>query len=131
MLPINAAKKWTEDSVYCYERGCNCQGCYMKDLIESIPCQMKKSVMELVRKFGKPQEEKQLSSTQQRVINAILAGCNNKVEIVEYTDLNETNVQSALSKMYEIAEFDGVIYSHKRNKLGDFINWVRKEKDED
>lgn len=129
MLSINTAKKWTEGSVYCYERGCNCQGCYIKDLIESMPCKMKSSVMELVRKFGKPQEEKQLSSTQQRVINAILAGCNNKVEIVEYTDLSETNVQSALSKMYEIAEIDGVIYSNKRNKLGDFIKWVRKEKE--
>ena len=90
---------------------------------------MKAAVIELVRKFGKPQEEKQLSSTQQKVINAILAGCNNKLEIVDYTDLSETNVQSALSKMYELAEFDGVVYKNLRYKLPDFIKWRRRKYD--
>lgn len=123
------ASNWTEGSIFCYERGCNCQGCYLKDLIESMPCQMKAADIELVRKFGKPQEEKQLSSTQQKVINAILAGCNNKLEIVDYIDLSETNVQSALSKMYELAEFDGVVYKNLRYKLPDFIKWIRRKYD--
>lgn len=93
---------------------------------------MKRAVFELVRKFGKPPEyeEKELSITQQKVISAIIAGCNNKTEIAEYTGLTITNVQSALSNMYEIAEFDGVIYKNLRYKLPDFINWVRKGNEE-
>lgn len=125
------AAHWTTGSIFCYHRGCNCQGCYIKELLES-KCLMKRAVFELVRKFGKPPEyeEKGLSISQQKVINAIIAGCNNNTEIAEYTGLTVTNVQSALSNMYEIAEFDGVVYKNLRYKLPEFINWIRKGKEE-
>jgi hypothetical protein len=103
----------------------------MNDLIESIPCRMKKAVLELVRKFGKPPEnENEFTNTQQKVIDAILAGCNDKFEISEKTGLTIQNIQNALSTMYEIAENDGVVYKNLRYKLPDFINWVRKGKEE-
>lgn len=121
---------WTEGSIFCYRRGCNCQGCEMNDLIETR-CQMKRAVFELVRKFGKPPEyeEKGLSISQQKIINAIIAGCNNKIEIAGYTGLTVTNVQSALSDMYEMAKFDGVAYKNLRYKLPEFIKWVRRGND--
>ena len=125
------AAAWTEGSIYCYKRGCNCQGCYMNDLLESIPCRMKKAVLELVRKFGKPPEnENELTKTQQKVIDAILAGCNDKISIAEHTGLSVTNVQDILSDLYKLAEFDGVVYKNLRYKLPDFIEWVRKGKEE-
>lgn len=123
------ATGWTESSIFCYKRGCNCQGCYVKDLLESR-CLMKRAVFALVRKFGKPPEiELKLTRTQHTVINSILAGCNNKTEISEYTGLNIRCVQEALSNMYELAEFDGVCYKNKRYKLGQFIEWIRRKYD--
>lgn len=125
------AALWTEGAIYCYKRGCNCQGCYMNDLIESTPCRMKNAVLELVRKFGKPPEDDGgLTKTQQKIIDAILAGCNDKYEIAKYIDANVQNIQSTLSDMYEIAENDGVVYKNLRYKLPDFIRWVRKGKEE-
>ena len=44
--------KWTVGAAECYERGCICEGCPTQ--LESCKCQMKLSVLELVRKFGKP-----------------------------------------------------------------------------
>lgn len=59
MLNINTyARQWTEGAIYCYKRGCNCQGCYIKELLES-KCLMKRAVLELVRKFGKPPENEE------------------------------------------------------------------------
>ena len=121
---------WTESSINCYKRGCNCHDCYIKDMLET-PCNMKATVFELVRKLGKPPEnERELTNTQQKVIDAILAGCNNKYEIAKKINLTVANVQSALSTMYEIAESDGVVYKNLRYKLPEFINWVRKGKEE-
>jgi hypothetical protein len=92
---------------------------------------MKGAVMELVRKFGKPPEnELELTKSQQKIIDAILQGCNDKYEISEKTNINIGSVQSALSNMYELAEEDGVIYRNLRCKLPDFIRWVRKGKEE-
>lgn len=47
---------WTEFSVYCYLRGCNCEGCSIKKMIES-PCMMKSSVIRIVQNIGRPTEE--------------------------------------------------------------------------
>lgn len=128
MTNIYYPKSWTEGSIFCYKRGCNCQGCYVKDLMESQRCRMKAAVIELVKKFGKPPEnELHLSHSQQKIIDAILAGCNNKKEIAETTGLNIDCVQAALSNMYDLAKNDGIVYKNLRYKLPDFIRWVRGE----
>lgn len=123
------AAEWTEGAIYCYKRGCNCQGCYVKDVLETR-CRMKSAVFELVRKFGSPKEKNRFTSRQQKVINAILEGCNDKYEISNKTGMKVYNVQTALTDMYELAEADGVIYRNLRCKLPDFIKWVRKGKEE-
>ena len=123
------AAEWTEGSIYCYKRGCNCQGCYVKDVLETH-CRMKSAVFELVRKFGSPKEKNRFTPRQQKVINAILEGCNSKYEIAEKTGMKDFNVQSTLSDMYELAEADGVIYRNLRCKLPDFIRWVRRNQND-
>ena len=50
------AMYWTISAVQCYMLGCQCLKCNIPDLLES-KCLMKKAVMELVRKFGKPTQE--------------------------------------------------------------------------
>ncbi len=54
-----AVRRWTATALDCYKRGCNCEGCYYKDFFSesSQKCQMKASVLELVRVIGTPNVE--------------------------------------------------------------------------
>lgn len=50
---------WTDTAVACYEIGCNCANCHIIDGLEALTkenCQMKSSVFQLVKKFGRPQK---------------------------------------------------------------------------
>ena len=50
-----AVRRWTPAAVECYKRGCNCTGCFYSDYFSgSHKCQMKASVLELVRSIGTP-----------------------------------------------------------------------------
>ena len=46
-------RRWTYSAVFCYSRGCMCEGCQYKRIMET-QCLMKETVMELVRVFGAP-----------------------------------------------------------------------------
>ena len=54
-------RRWTTTAMECYKRGCNCEGCFYTDFFgkSSQKCQMKASVLELVRVLGKPDIEMQ------------------------------------------------------------------------
>ena len=54
-----AVRRWTPTALECYKRGCNCEGCFYKDFFSgsSQKCQMKASVLELVRVIGTPSVE--------------------------------------------------------------------------
>ena len=56
-----AVRRWTATAIECYKRGCNCEGCFYKKFFSSSPqkCQMKASVLELVRVIGTPDVELQ------------------------------------------------------------------------
>ena len=56
-----AVRRWTPTALDCYKRGCNCEGCFYKDFFSgsSQKCQMKASVLELVRVLGTPNVELQ------------------------------------------------------------------------
>ena len=46
---------WTTDAINCYKRGCVCMGCPIREIVHSFSkCQMKASVLELVRIHGIP-----------------------------------------------------------------------------
>ena len=49
-----AVRRWTTTALECYKRGCNCEGCFYSDFFSgsSQKCQMKASVLELVRVIG-------------------------------------------------------------------------------
>ena len=51
-----AVRRWTATAVDCYKRGCNCEGCFYNDFFSGShqKCQMKASVLELVRVIGAP-----------------------------------------------------------------------------
>lgn len=56
-----AVRRWTPTALECYKRGCNCEGCFYRDFFSgsSQKCQMKASVLELVRVIGTPNIELQ------------------------------------------------------------------------
>ena len=56
-----AVRRWTPTALECYKRGCNCEGCFYRDFffVFSQKCQMKASVLELVRVIGTPNVELQ------------------------------------------------------------------------
>ena len=51
-----AVRRWTPTALECYKRGCNCDGCFYSAFFKgtSQKCQMKASVLELVRVIGSP-----------------------------------------------------------------------------
>lgn len=50
-------RRWTKSAIDCYNSGCRCSECEYPKILSS-PCQMKKTVFELVRLFGKPENIK-------------------------------------------------------------------------
>jgi hypothetical protein len=52
-----SVRRWTSTAVECYKRGCVCSGCFYSEFFKSSPqkCQMKSTVLELVRVLGTPQ----------------------------------------------------------------------------
>ena len=52
-------RRWTNTALECYKRGCVCEGCFYSDFFNNSKqkCQMKASVLELVRVLGKPDVE--------------------------------------------------------------------------
>lgn len=56
-----AVRRCTPTALECYKRGCNCEGCFYRDFFSgsSQKCQMKASVLELVRVIGTPNVELQ------------------------------------------------------------------------
>lgn len=47
-------RRWTPSAKDCYFRGCVCPGCPIFEIIGN-QCRMKRTVLNLVRKLGKPE----------------------------------------------------------------------------
>lgn len=58
-----SVRRWTQTAIDCYKRGCVCSGCFYNDFFKGGPqrCQMKSTVLELVRTLGTPNIEKKAS----------------------------------------------------------------------
>jgi hypothetical protein len=54
-----SVRRWTQTAIDCYKRGCVCSGCFYYDFFKESPqkCQMKATVLELVRVLGRPNVE--------------------------------------------------------------------------
>lgn len=120
-------REWTDSSIFCYKRGCVCDGCYLPKIMES-KCFMKNAVIELVKKFGMPKEEEILSKTELQIIDAIKSGASDWNSIMEKCKIKKTKLMYCLGKLYKLAENEGVIYETQRNKLKQLVEWIRKAK---
>ena len=130
------AKCWTEDSIFCYKRGCNCSGCYMKNILESDICRLKTAVIELVRKFGAPveKEENVFTESQQKIIDAIIEGCDSIEAIAKKLNKNESAITGMMHVLYLKEKERGWKPIKKgvitKTLLPQFIEWVKRGNDE-
>lgn len=122
---------WTQAAKDCYARGCNCRGCLMKDL--ETGCNMKRAVIELVKKFGAPKEEEESFFTpyEQRILNAIKNGCETVAEISQELNKKESAITGQIHILYIKARSLGWqpvkkgVVAH--SLLPQFVRWVRGE----
>lgn len=123
------AAAWTISSIDCYNRGCRCEGCYMREILET-PCDMKRAVMELVKRFGAPTEQKEERKVPEKhriILEAIRNGAESYDDLYEMTDLKFTSIQTSLSRLYQEAKEQGLVFKNKKYKLPEFVKWIRKQ----
>jgi len=69
---VASVRRWTKTAIDCYQRGCVCENCYYCGFFKDSPqrCQMKATVLELVRVLGIPQniEPKEYLLEEEKVI---------------------------------------------------------------
>ena len=53
----NLAGGWTPQAVECWSIDCVCARCTIQKMMPSTKCQMKATVIELVKKYGNPNKE--------------------------------------------------------------------------
>ena len=61
------SKNWTQSAIDCYNIGCNCSNCNLYKIYFSksiFKCKMKETVVELVRKIGKPTNNEEETSNE-------------------------------------------------------------------
>ena len=117
---------WTEGARFCYQRGCNCRGCYVKDIMDT-KCYMKSAVIKLVEMFGAPKEKSAYTQTEKAVIKAILKGANTKAEIAQVGNIPLSSIN--FTNIYEIARTQGFYPSNQRHILPEYIEWLRWNED--
>ena len=64
-------KKWTTAAIECYQIGCMCSKCSLYKLFfvkRNIMCRMKETVIELVRRVGRPETGKDDVQKQKMVL---------------------------------------------------------------
>lgn len=128
------AKCWTRSAIECYERGCVCSGCLVYEQIGK-DCHMKASVIELVRKFGKPPKKLSnlFTSYELSVLDAIKDGCNTFADIAERLNKSKTAAEGIVHLLYKKARLKGWKPKKKgiitKSLLPQFVDWVRRSYD--
>lgn len=108
---IAAVRRWTEISKDCYKRGCRCSGCYYNQFFEHPnKCQMKASVLELVRVLGKPENPSPINKQH---------FWHPRTQLV-YKYL----LENPLSDKHEISKATGIPV----NSVNTYIQYIQKEK---
>ena len=121
---------WSESAIMCYERGCKCDGCPIQEIITS-QCMMKHSVLVLVKNIGKPPRDENkifrgMNIHEEKIVNAILNGCNTKQEIAEELNTRPELVQNLLNSVYELAIFNGHVFGKRTYRLPELVEFIRK-----
>ena len=118
--------RWSESAIDCYNRGCVCQGCPTKEILET-KCTMKKTVIDLVSKIGIPPNVpfiEGLTAQQNDILACILNGTTEVSAIAEELQIPQTQVRTQLGLIrpyFEEMGFEPKSYSTKTVDLIEFI----------
>lgn len=138
--PRNREYIWTQQAIECYERGCNCDGCYIKEVLETR-CVMKAAVIELVRRYGKPTHEKMINikkksklpinfPDRETIIEGLKQGVSYDV-MAKYYGFKIHTFQTTCKRVYNIDVSEYKQYrkrgSHSQMTLEQFKKWREKE----
>lgn len=131
MLNNNYVKQWTKTAIECYQRGCVCKGCPMSNL--ETPCRMKGSVIELVRKFGAPQDkvkkiDERILEEQEEIIRLVINGISTRKELAAKLNISLTELSSRMIKLYRKAEQEGFKFLTLKYMFYEWVEYIRKEK---
>lgn len=134
IVPNRFVKHWTETSKYCYKRGCNCNGCYVKSIIEE-PCMMKSAVFSLVKKFGAPKDkEKQpaekYTAEQKRIIELVRNGIGQRKKLAKELNISLPLLTNKMMKLYRIAEADGFEFLTLKFMFYEWVEYIRSKDNE-
>ena len=100
---------------------------------------MKTSVINLVRIFGIPPENKEpffegITEPEQKIVDAILDGCETKEEIAERNKVTPDRIQIILDDLYKLAIQNGAVFIKQKYRLPELVDFIRqyaKEKEID
>lgn len=99
-------KVWSESAIACYERGCNCQGCYYTEFFEGSghKCHMNVYVTELVKLLGRPcQKKSELNRNQQAIYNLLSSRDRiTTLEIFEEIGINRNYASTIIRELTDL-----------------------------
>jgi len=121
--------QWTETAIDCYKRHCICSGCLLKEVLGD-KCRMKQVVIQLVRDLGLPKEKKffipGITPSEEKVVDAILSGCETKKDIAIKIGTSEFMVQNYLCDLYKLVEVQGYSFVKSKYKLPELIEIIKE-----
>ena len=119
---------WTKTALECYERNCNCTGCYYSTL-ETV-CVMRETVEATLRECGEPNKPKppKQSKHTEAIIDAIVNGAKNKYEVAQMCGMRVENVQSKLNKLCKNEIKNGHEFASARDRFGELAEILTERK---
>ena len=130
MLNNNYVKHWTKAAIDCYNRGCVCRGCPMSKL--ETGCRMKGSVIELVRKFGAPQDKikkvhERILKEQEEIIRFVKNGISTRKELAAKLNMSLTELSSRMRGLYRKAEQEGFKFLTLKYMFNEWVEYIRNK----
>lgn len=126
----NYVKQWTKAAIDCYNRGCVCRGCPMSKL--ETRCIMKGSVIELVRKFGAPQDkvkkiDERILKEQEEIIRLVKNGISTRKELAAKLNISLTELGSKMRGLYRKAEQEGFKFLTMKYMFYEWVEYIRNK----
>ena len=123
--------QWTPTSRECYEIGCCCSNCLLY-IILGKECRMKQSVLELVRKFGVPQDKmkkvnERILAEQEEIIRLVKNGISTRKELAAKLNISLSELSSRMVRLYRKAEQEGFKFLTLKYMFYEWVEYIRKD----
>ena len=126
---VKYCEGWTNSAVDCYNRGCNCRGCIIREVIGN-ECKMKMVVLSLVRQFGKPTKYAGsilpcMTKAMKSTVDVILSGVTTKKEIAEKLNIAIPTAQQRIDALCKAVQTQGYTFNNRIGRLPELIEILK------